>query len=156
MTAYNGYVTCRSSSLGHPSVSGLLCYSAGRFRSAAVGRRRPRRTELAQRLDDDHLARRIEQAVARLDLTSLWQSYAGIGSLPCRPDLLLRAVLYEVQRGQHGPAVWQRDAREAEPVRWLLGLYPLAFLRVRLPGPRRPPSGRVARPSARTKRSPPA
>jgi transposase len=80
----------------------------------------PRRAELAQRLDDDHLARRIEQAVARLDLTPLWQSYAGVGSLPCRPDLLLRAVLYEVQRGQHSPAVWHRDAREAEPVRWLL------------------------------------
>jgi transposase len=80
----------------------------------------PRRAELAQRLDDDHLARCIEQAVARLDLTPLWQSYAGTGSLPCRPDLLLRAVLYEVQRGQHSPAAWHRDAREAEPVRWLL------------------------------------
>ena len=53
----------------------------------------PRRLELAQRLEDDHLARRIEQAVQRLDLSALWQSYAGAGSLPYRPDLLLRAVL---------------------------------------------------------------
>jgi hypothetical protein len=65
----------------------------------------PRRAELAQRLDDNHLARRLEQVVARLDLTSLWQSYAGTGSLPCRPELLLRAVLSEVQRGHHSPAV---------------------------------------------------
>jgi transposase len=80
----------------------------------------PRRAELAQRLDDDHLARRLDQAVARLDLTPLWQSYAGTGSLPCRPDLMLRAVLYEVQRGRHSPAAWHRDAAETEPVRWLL------------------------------------
>ena len=80
----------------------------------------PRRAELAQRRDDDHLARRIEQAVARLDLTPLWQSYAGAGALPCRPDLRLRAVLDEVPRGQHSPAAWHRDAREVEPVRWLL------------------------------------
>jgi transposase len=33
---------------------------------------------------------------------------------------MLRAVLYEVQRGHHSPAVWHRDAAEAEPVRWLL------------------------------------
>jgi transposase len=80
----------------------------------------PRRLELAQRLEADHLARRIERAVARLDLTLLWQSYGGTGSLPHRPDLLLRVVLYEVQRGQHSPAAWQRAARECEPVRWLL------------------------------------
>jgi transposase len=80
----------------------------------------PRRAERGQRLADDHLARRIEQAVARLDLTPLWQSYAGTGSLPCRPDLMLRAVLYEVLRGHHSPAAWHRAAAEAEPVRWLL------------------------------------
>src|SRR5580692_2141922 len=80
----------------------------------------PRRLELGQRLDPDHLARRIDQAVARLDLSPLWQSYAGTGSLPHRPDLLLRAVLYETQRGQHSPAAWHRDSTESEPLRWLL------------------------------------
>ena len=80
----------------------------------------PRRLELEVRLDPEHLARRIEQAVARLDLTALFAAYAGTGSLPHRPDLLLRAVLYETQRGQHSPAAWCRDARECEPVRWLL------------------------------------
>jgi hypothetical protein len=33
---------------------------------------------------------------------------------------MLRAVLYESQRGHHSPATWYRDARECEPVRWLL------------------------------------
>lgn len=80
----------------------------------------PRRLELAQRLDADHLARRIEQAVARLDLRAVWQIYAGTGSPPHRPDLLLRAVLYEARRGQHSPAAWHRDAKECEPLRWLL------------------------------------
>jgi len=80
----------------------------------------PRRLELAQRLEADHLARRIEQGVQRLDLSALEHSYAGTGSLPHRPDLLLRAVLYEIQRGQHSPATWYRDAKESEPLRWLL------------------------------------
>jgi transposase len=80
----------------------------------------PRRLELAQRLPPDHLARRIEQAVGRLDLSALWQSYGGTGSAPHRPDLLLRAALFEIQRGQHSPAAWYRDADESEPLRWLL------------------------------------
>jgi transposase len=80
----------------------------------------PRRLELGQRLEADHLARRIDRAVARLDLRPLWQSYAGTGSPAHRPELLLRAVLYECQRGQHSPAAWHRDARECEPLRWLL------------------------------------
>jgi transposase len=75
---------------------------------------------LEQRLPADHLARRIEQAVHRLDLRVLWQSYAGTGSLPHGPDLLLRAVLFETQRGHHSPAAWQRAAAESGPVRWLL------------------------------------
>jgi transposase len=85
----------------------------------------PRRLELGQRLAPDHLARRIEQMVARLDLTPLRQAYAGVGSLPHCPSLLLCAILYETQRGQHSPAAWSRDARECEPLRWLLrGIVP--------------------------------
>lgn len=80
----------------------------------------PRRLELELRLPGDHLARRIDQAVEQLDLTPLWQCYAGVGSLPHSPALLLRAVLYESQRGQHSPAAWHRDASECEPLRWLL------------------------------------
>jgi transposase len=74
---------------------------------------------LDQRLPLDHLARRIAQAVARLDLTALLDSYGGTGSVPYRPDLMLRVVLYEMQRGHQTPAQWHRHARENEPVRWL-------------------------------------
>jgi transposase len=80
----------------------------------------PQRLDLQQRLAPDHLAQRIEQAVLCLDLSAFLQVYGRTGSLPYRPDLLLRAVLYEVQRGQHRPAQWHRDARESEPLRWLL------------------------------------
>jgi transposase len=80
----------------------------------------PRRQELEPCLPPDHLARRIDQAVNRLDLADLRAAYAGTGSPPYPPDLLLRAALYEVQRGQHSPAAWYRDAHESGPLRWLL------------------------------------
>jgi transposase len=76
-------------------------------------------------LPDDHLARRVEAAVARLDLAPLYAAYAGTGSPPHDPALLLRAVLFEAERGHHSPATWHRDASESGPVRWLLrGLRP--------------------------------
>src|SRR5437763_16644066 len=55
---------------------------------------------LDQKLPPDHLARRIDRAVDRLDLTGLFDSYAGTGSKPHRPDLLLKVVLYDLQQGQ--------------------------------------------------------
>jgi transposase len=85
----------------------------------------PRHQELERRLPSGHLARRLDRAVARLDLAALFAAYAGRGSLPYPPDLMLKAVLYEVQRGHHSPAAWHRDAYESGPVRWLLrGLTP--------------------------------
>jgi transposase len=103
-------------------LASLLCFSTPPvcFAAPPWADDDPRRLELEQRLQDDHLARRIEQALASLDLSALEQSYAGTGSLPHRPDLLLRAVLYESQRGQHSPATWYREAKESEPLRWLL------------------------------------
>jgi|SRR5271165_78553 len=80
----------------------------------------PDRRALEQLLPPDHLARRIEAAVDRLDLTALHQAYAGTGSDAHRPDLLLRAVLFETERGLHSPASWDRDAHESGPLRWLL------------------------------------
>lgn len=80
----------------------------------------PERLALDQRLPPDHLARRIDQAVDRLDLHALHAAYGGTGSDPYPPDLLLRVVLFETERGQHSPAAWCRDARECEPLRWLL------------------------------------
>jgi transposase len=71
-------------------------------------------------LPPDHLARRVEAAVERLDLSAVLAAYAGTGSDPYPPALLLRAVLFETERGIHSPAAWHRDAQESEPLRWLL------------------------------------
>jgi transposase len=75
---------------------------------------------LEQRLPADHLARRIARAVDELDLSPLWKSYYGVGKKALRPDLLLKAVLYEMQSKRPSPAQWCKDARECEPLRWLL------------------------------------
>jgi transposase len=80
----------------------------------------PRRLELERRLEADHLARDLDRAVDRLELSALHDGYGGVGSAAYRPALLLKAVLYEVRRGRHSPAQWRRDARESEPLRWLL------------------------------------
>src|SRR4051794_21010677 len=81
------------------------------------------------RLDDklapDHLARRIDRAVAQLDLAELFAAYPGTGSQAHRPDLLLKVVLFEVHRGYRSPDQWYRDLREHEPCQWLaFGLQP--------------------------------
>jgi transposase len=85
----------------------------------------PERLALEQRLPAEHLARRLDLAVARLDLHDLLASYGSSGSAPYPPGLLLRAVLFQTERGHHSPATWYREARECEPLRWLLrGLLP--------------------------------
>jgi transposase len=91
-----------------------------RFALPPWGDADPCRLELEQRIPDDHLARHVEEVVSLIDLSALFDAYAGTGSLPYPPDLLLRAVLYEVRRGHHSPAAWYRDARESGPLRWLL------------------------------------
>jgi len=75
---------------------------------------------LDQRLPLDHLARRVDQAVAMLELEPLFDSYLGVGKRALRPDLLLKLVIYEMQSKRPSPAEWARDVRECEPVRWLL------------------------------------
>lgn len=80
----------------------------------------PHWLDIQQRLPHDHLARQIDQAVHRLDLRALRAGYHGTGDAPYPPELLLKAVLYETRSGRHRPAQWCKDARESEPVRWLL------------------------------------
>jgi transposase len=75
---------------------------------------------LDERLSADHLARQVARGVDRLDLGPLWDSYLGVGKKALRPDLLLKAVLYEMQSKRPSPAQWAKDVRESEPVRWLL------------------------------------
>ena len=80
----------------------------------------PAKLELESRLDADHLARLFERAVAALDTAALRAAYGNTGSPAHCPVRLLAVVLYEIRRGRHSPAQWHRDARECEPVRWLL------------------------------------
>jgi transposase len=80
---------------------------------------------LDAQLPPDHLARLIDLGVAQLDLTPLFCSYSGRGSPACRPDLLLKMVLFEIQRGRPRPAQWHLDAQENIALQWLgLGLRP--------------------------------
>jgi transposase len=80
----------------------------------------PRRLELEQRLPPDHLARRLDLAVDRLDLSAFRDDYGRTGSQAYPPALLLKVVLFETRGGRHSPAAWRRSARELAPVRWLL------------------------------------
>ena len=74
---------------------------------------------LSDELEDDHLARIIDLAVAQLDLTPLLESYSGQGSKPHRPDLMVKIVLFETQRGRCSPAQWFLDTKENQALKWL-------------------------------------
>ncbi|HZW31889.1 MAG TPA: hypothetical protein VFF52_14345, partial [Isosphaeraceae bacterium] len=81
--------------------------------------------ELDRQLPPDHPARRIAQFVTALDRTALEQSYAGLGSRPYPPELLVRLVLFEHHRGRLSPAQWFQDCSNDDAVKWLLlGLRP--------------------------------
>ena len=47
---------------------------------------------LDQHLHEDHLARRVADAVDMLDLGPLLESYLGVGRQALRPDLLVKVV----------------------------------------------------------------
>jgi Transposase DDE domain len=69
-------------------------------------------------LPADHSARQIVAAMQLLDLTPLFASYSAGGTVPLRPDLMLRMVLIEMQQGRFRPAQWFRDACEHTPLMW--------------------------------------
>ena len=97
----------------------------GRFLTPPWDDHHPQWRALDQQLPPDHLARHIDQAVARLDLAPLRGRYRSTGSDAHPPELLLKVVLLETRRGRHSPAAWLQDAAECAPVRWLLrGLSP--------------------------------
>ncbi len=73
------------------------------------------------KLPEDDLARTIARLVdEELDLDSLFSSYAGRGSLPHRPDLLLKLALYELQEGRPNPAQWFKDHTRNIAIQWLI------------------------------------
>ena len=80
----------------------------------------PRWQEIDQCLPADHLARQVNEVIEELDLAGLFATYSGRGSKALWPDLLLRLVIYEMQRGRLSPSQWFLDARENEPAQWLL------------------------------------
>src|SRR5271154_5112791 len=92
-----------------------------RFRTPPWHNTHPAKLDIEQRLEADHLARTCERAVDRLDVGTLYATYGNTGSAAHPPARLLAVLLYETRRGRHKPAQWYLDARECEPVRWLLG-----------------------------------
>jgi len=99
--------------------------AVGRFAAPPLARDSGDWQRLDQKLPLDHLARQIDRAVAQLDLSALFASYAGTGSQAHRPDLLLKLVLFEVERKRHSPAQWVEDLLENEACQWLTrGLRP--------------------------------
>jgi transposase len=90
-----------------------------RFASPPWEAQSPERLAIDDSLPVDHLARAIDEAVDQLDLTALFASYAGLGSRPHRPDLMLKIVLYEMQTGRHSPGQWAEDARDRRCLLWL-------------------------------------
>jgi transposase len=91
-----------------------------RFRKPPWHDTHPAKLDIEKRLDPDHLARTCERAVDRLAVGPLYAAYGNTGSAAHPPARLLAVILYEVRRGRHTPAQWYLDARECEPVRWLL------------------------------------
>lgn len=80
----------------------------------------PEWLRIDQKLREDDLARKIAHLVdEELDLERLFSSYAGRGSLPHRPDLLLKMVLYEHQIGRPQPIQWLDDLEKNIAVQWL-------------------------------------
>ncbi len=55
-----------------------------------------------------------------LNLDALIRTYAGRGSMPHRPDLLLKLMIYEHSQGRPQPVQWLRDLRENKAVQWLV------------------------------------
>lgn len=99
--------------------------AAQRFRDPPWTRSSPAWLALEAHLESDHLARRIAEGVDRLDLTPLLRSFAGRGSRPAPPALLLKIVLFEIQRGRTSPAQWYQDTKENIALHWLgLGIRP--------------------------------
>jgi transposase len=85
----------------------------------------PQWLQIEDSLPADHLARIIAAAVDQLDLTTLFSSYAGVGSKAHRPDLMLKIALYEIQTAHASPAQWARDAVDRRCLQWLgLGIAP--------------------------------
>lgn len=97
-----------------------------RFATPPWNRQSPEWCAIDQKLDADHLARKIARLVdEELDLGPLFASYKGVGKLPYPPDLLLKLALYEHQIGRPQPTQWFKDLKENTTVQWqVFGILP--------------------------------
>lgn len=76
---------------------------------------------LDRQLPAHHRVRLVDRFVEALDLQPLLPAfYAGFGSASWPPALLLKLVLYELDRKVRSPAQWHRDCQEHLPLLWLL------------------------------------
>jgi transposase len=76
---------------------------------------------LDRELDPDHPVRRFARLTdEELNLDALRSTYAGRGSLPHRPDLLLKLLIYEHSLGRVQPVQWFQDVKENKAVQWLI------------------------------------
>ena len=129
-----------------PNAQPCLAAASG---SSAAGRVRPQFAEppwtcqspewlrIDRGLGEDDLARKIARLVdEELDLGPLFSSYAGRGSLPHRPDLLLKLVLYEHQIGRPQPTQWLYDLEKNTSVQWLTFGMGTSIDTLRVPRPR--------------------
>ncbi len=53
-------------------------------------------------------------------MDALVRTYAGRGSKPHRPDLLLKLVIYEHSQGRPQPVQWRKDLQENKAIQWLV------------------------------------
>ena len=90
---------------------------------------------LDRQLDPDHPVRQIARLTdEELNLDSLQRTYAGRGSRPHRPDLLLKLLIYEHSQGRPQPVQWLKDLKENIAVQWLVyGLQTVANDTLRIP-----------------------
>jgi transposase len=95
------------------------CPALDRFAAPPWDRQSPQWLQIEDSLPADHLARAIDEAVDRLDLTALFDPYLGVGSKAHRPDLFLKVVLYEIHIGRHSPDQWAQDVRDRRCLQWL-------------------------------------
>jgi len=71
-----------------------------------------------QQVSVNHPAREVVEAMKKLDLTPLYDTYLGVGVPPIRPDLMLSVVLIEIRSGRPRPSQWFRDAKENIVIQW--------------------------------------
>jgi len=92
-----------------------------RFQQPPWGTDHPDWLKLDAELPEDHPARLIDRLVNALDLTPyLSRLCAGFGSEAYQPHLLLKLVLYELDRRVLSPAQWWRDCTDLKSLQWLL------------------------------------